>query len=396
MPTHQLLTYDFESRHPRTEFASTKWLEMGENFGSNELIPLWVADMDFKVAPPIQQAIHQMADHSIYGYMYRSPEYFNAIVKWYEKRHQWHIEPDWLQFSPGVLCTMSFLIQALTNPSDHILIQEPVYPPFKQKIMENQRIALSSPLQIDERGYYHIDFKDFEQQLYMQRPKLFILCNPHNPVGRVWTKEELTTLGELCLKYHVKVISDEIHSDLVFWPHKHVPFASISESFSQNSITLSAPSKTFNLAGLQTSFSICPNLEIRKQLRKSLDLFELSRNNSFNLVATQAAYEHGQAWLDELLIYLKANADYVSNFFNEHLMDIRVSPLEGTYLVWLDMRGLGLTEVELETRLIKTAKVALLKGSLFGQNGTGFFRMNIACPRSLLEEALNRMLKALR
>ncbi len=390
---NDITTFDFDTIHPRKEFSSTKWLEMGPNFGSDDLIPLWVADMDFQVAPVIQQAILEMANHGIYGYMYRSEAYFEAISNWYQKRHQWTVDPSTMVFSPGVIFSLSIFIEGLTAPGDGILIQEPVYYPFKQKILEFGRIPIINPLQQTASGNYVMDFIDFEEQLKNHRPKVFILCNPHNPIGRVWTTEELTTIGDLCLKYDVKVISDEIHCDLVFKPHRHVPFASISPEFAQNSVTLCAPSKTFNLAGLQTSFALCTNPNDFNLLTKALQRSDIKRNNSFSLVATQAAYQEGAPWLEALLSYIKDNEHVVRDFFKMHFPSVHIADLEGTYLLWLDFRSLGFDEETLHHYLIDQAQVALSKGSNFGQGGEGFVRMNLGCPRGILEEALNRLLR---
>lgn len=385
--------FDFDTIHPRKAFAATKWVEMGINFGSDDLIPLWVADMDFQVAPPIQKAIAAMADHGIYGYMYRSETYFKTIADWYQTRHQWTVDPNIMVFSPGVIFSLSIFIQGLTAPGDAIIIQEPVYYPFKQKILEFGRRPIVSALQCDPSGHYTMDFTDFEKQLEIHRPKVFILCNPHNPVGRVWTKEELITIGDLCLKYGVKVISDEIHSDLVFNPHRHTPFASISTAFAQNSVTLNAPSKTFNIAGLQTSFAVCTNPKDFTILTDALQLFDIKRNNSFSLVATEAAYKEGAPWLEALLAYIKDNENYVRDFFKLYFPNVQITDLQGTYLLWLDLRSLGFDEETLHDQLITQAKVALSKGSNFGLGGQGFVRMNLACPRAILEKALNQLLR---
>jgi cystathionine beta-lyase len=387
--------YNFDEKISRIGFNATKWDEMELHYTTNDLIPLWVADMDFKTAPAILEAIKRQAEHGIYGYMTRKDSYFKSIVTWFEDRHDFKLKEEWLVFSPGVMCSMNFLIEALTKANDKILIQQPVYYPFMNKIIENGRKVLVNELVKQSDYTYAMDFEKFEEQIINEKPPLFILCNPHNPVGRVWTKEELTRLGDICLKHGVKVISDEIHCDLVYKPYKHIPFASISDAFAQNSVTLTAPSKTFNLAGLQTSFAICPNESDKKILSFAMEKIDLKRNNSFSLVATEAAYQEGARWLDELLVYLDHNLNYVVSFIKEYLPQLNVVKPQGTYLLWIDFSAYGLKDEAIQEILIKNAGVALTKGANFGKGGQGHFRMNVACPIATLEIAMEKIKKAL-
>jgi len=385
---------DFDRLIDRRPFYSTKWREMDVNFGTNDLTPFWVADMDFEVAPCIKQAIDNMAGHGIYGYMYRSPSYFNAIVSWYKQRHQWHLQPEQLIFSPGVIASLSLLIDGLTTIGDGIVIQEPVYFPFKQKIVERQRRPIINDLHCDDRGCYHMDFQALESIFVTHRPKLLILCNPHNPVGKVWEKDVLITLGNLCIKYDVRIISDEIHCDLVMPPFKHIPIASLSDAIASITTTLAAPSKTFNIAGLQTSFVICTNPEDSAILQDGLQRLDIKRNNSFSLVATEAAFTGGGPWLDQLIRYIQNNEQLVREYCEKHLPKVRISPLEATYLLWMKVDHYIGDDDLLQEQLVK-AGLAVNKGIGFGQGGQGHIRINLACPKSMLEQALPQLLKAL-
>lgn len=383
--------YDY---YNRSGHHATKWCEMGQNFGEDNLLPLWVADMDFQVAPSIQKAIGEMADHAIFGYMHRGPSYFEAIIRWYLRRHQWQLQPEWLVFTPGVICAMSLLLQSLSKPSDKILIQEPVYHPFKQKILELDRTPLIHSLSCDDLGRYHMDFKVLEDLFVAHRPRVMLLSNPHNPVGRVWPREDLERLGNLCMAYGVRIIADEIHCDLVQKPYRHTPMASLSPAIADITVTLAAPTKTFNIAGLHSAFAICTNPADKAIIDTGLQQLDLKRNNSFSLVATEAAFSGGEPWLEDLLVTLKANADYVNDYLQAELPLIRVSPLEGTYLMWLKVDAYIGDEVQLQEHLV-AAGLAVNRGAMFGDGGQGHIRLNIACPRPLLEAAMTRLKAAL-
>lgn len=387
------MKYNFDCIIDRSNNFSAKWSEMEKKYGSNDLLPMWVADMDFKTAPCIVDAIRERLDQEIYGYTTRPDSYNESIVNWVKKRHDWDIKSEWLIYSPGVIPSISLLIQQLTKEGDKIIIQQPVYSPFANVVKDNNRELVVNSLKKDENGRYVMDYEDLESKID-KNVKLFILCNPHNPVGRVWEKEELIKLGEICLKNDIKVISDEIHSDIIFKSYKHTPFASISEAFAKNSITCIAPTKTFNIAGLQTSVVVLPNEDDYKLLDKAFTTIDIKRNNCFSLVASQAAYNHGEEWLEELLEYIEGNIDFLIDYLKTNIPQVKVVKPEGTYLVWLDFSDLGLDDDDLSHLIKEKAKVALNNGLAFGVEGKGYQRINLACPRSMVKESLERIKKA--
>jgi len=366
-----------------------------EMFKSEDLLPLWVADMDFKCPEPVIKALLKRAEHGIYGYSDMDDAFFDTFIDWNLRRNKWKIERDWLVFTPGVVPAVNYIIQAFCQTGDKVIIQNPVYYPFSNAIKNNGAQILLNPLVYDGVSY-KMDFDDLEEKVKDPRVKVFILCNPHNPVGRVWTVEELTRLGEICIKHHVLVISDEIHSDLILKGNHHVPFARISETFANNSITCMAPSKTFNLAGLQISNIIIPNEAIRNDYKARLENNAIMRPNAFGIVAQKAAYGESEAWLEEVIAYIEGNMDFIDTFVKEKLPEITFVKPEGTYLAWLDFRKLGMDKLALEALMQSEAKLALDEGYIFGEGGEGFERINVACPRAILEEALNRIEKVLR
>lgn len=387
------MNYNFETVIDRSNNFSAKWSEMDKKYGSNDLLPMWVADMDFKAAPCIIDAMRERLEQGIYGYTTRVDSYNESIVNWAARRYDWNIKSDWLIFSPGVIPSISLIIQEMTEKNDKIMIQEPVYSPFNSVVKDNGRELVISPLKKLEDGNYVMDYEDIESKI--KDVKMFILCNPHNPVGRVWTKEELQKLGDICLKHNVKVISDEIHSDMIFKGHKHIPFASISEEFAENSITCMAPTKTFNIAGLQMSQVILPNKEDYKVLDSAFARLDIRRNNAFSLVATQAAYNNGEEWLDELLEYIEGNMDFAVKYIEENIPSLKVKKPEGTYLLWVDFSETGLNDEEVTKALVEKGKVALNSGVSFGIGGNGYQRINLACPRAMVEDGLARIKKAI-
>lgn len=387
------MNYNFEAVIDRSNNFSAKWSEMDKKYGSNDLLPMWVADMDFKAAPCIIDAMRERLEQGIYGYTTRPDSYNESIVNWVARRYKWEIKSDWLIFSPGVIPSISLIIQEMTEKNDKIMIQEPVYSPFNSVVKENGRELVISPLIKLEDGNYVMDYEDIESKI--KDVKMFILCNPHNPVGRVWTKEELQKLGDICLKNNVKVISDEIHSDIIFKGHKHVPFASISEEFAQNSITCMAPTKTFNIAGLQMSQVILPNEDDYKILDLAFARLDIRRNNAFSLVATEAAYNHGEEWLNEFLEYIEGNMDFAIKYIEENMPSLKVKKPEGTYLLWVDFSETGLSDEEVSKALVEKGKVALNNGISFGIGGKGYQRINLACPRVMVEDGLARIKKAI-
>jgi cystathionine beta-lyase len=385
------MKYNFDKVVKRIQ--SEKWDEKKEIFGTEDVTPMWVADMDFESPKPVIDAIIKRAEHGLFGYTFKSSSYYESIINWFNKRYNWEINKDWINYSPGVVPALSFITLSFSQPGDKIIVQSPVYRRFLEVIMEDGRQILDNELKL-KNGKYVIDFDDFEKKASDPRAKLFFLCNPHNPVGRVWTREDLIRLGKICIKNNVIIVSDEIHSDLIYEGYKHVVFASISEEFAQNSITLNSPSKTFNLAGLQTSVIIIPNKKYYEIYQSELSSLKLTRGNVFGLVALEAAYNFGEDWLEQLLVYLEENVKYLMNFFEEKISKIKVIKPEGTYLVWLDCRQLGLNDLELRKFMIEKAKVGLLDGYKFGQGGEGFQRINIGCPRVILKESLERIEKA--
>lgn len=388
------MIYNFDNFVDRKENFSAKWSEMKKNFNSNDLLPMWIADMDFKSAPCIIDAMQKRLEQGVFGYTTRPDSYNQSIIDWVYKRHGWKMKKEWLIFSPGVIPTISLLIQQLTKPGDSIIIQQPVYSPFSSVVKDNFRNLVISPLKKNEFGDYEMDYEDFEKKI-TKDVKLFILCNPHNPVGRVWRKDELEKIGKICIKHNIKVISDEIHSDIVYKGNKYTPFASISEDFAQNSISCFAPSKTFNIPGLQASVAVLPNEQDFKLLDEMFTRIDIKRNNCFSLVATHAAYTYGEEWLDELLIYLESNVDFVINYLKENLPQVKAIKPEGTYLMWLDFSSLNLSDEQISELMINKAKVAMNKGISFGDCGKSYQRMNIACPKCMVKEALDRIKSAI-
>lgn len=390
------MKYNFNERIDRSENHSAKWTEMGMKFGRNDLTPMWVADMDIKTAPEILEAMRNKLEQEIFGYVYRPDSYYESAANWLKKRFGYEISPATLIHSPGVVPSMSILVKMLTKETDKILIQSPVYPPFASSVKDNGRTLVENNLVKDENGYYTVDFEDLEKKLSCEDVTLFILCNPHNPVGRVWKKDELEKMGELCRKYNVRILADEIWRDLIMPGHKHIPMASLSKEIEDITITLFSPTKSFNLAGLQASFVTFPRAEERKEFDDILGKMDVKRNNPFSLVAFEAAYEKCENWLEQLIEHIDGNMQYVIDFINEKLPMIKTAKPEGTYLMWLDFNGVGIPQDKIQDFLINEAKVAMNDGATFGENGKGFFRMNVACPRYMVEEAMEKIEKAIR
>lgn len=383
------MNFNFDKIIDRTNNFSAKWSEMNKNFGTNDLLPMWVADMDFLTAPCVMEALKDRLEQGIFGYTTRPSSYNESIVNWLDNRFSWKINQEWLMFSPAVITSISLLIQNLTQKNDKIMIQEPVYSPFHNIVESNERSLVISPLVKLDDGSYVMDYEDIESKI--KDVKIFILCNPHNPVGRVWTREELTRLGEICLKHNVLVISDEIHSDIILKNHKHTPFASISKEFRENTITCMAPTKTFNLAGLQSSFLVISNPYYYEVMDKAFSILDIKRNNAFSLVATEAAYNYGEDWLYELIKYIEDNVDFAIDYIKNHMPQLKVKKPEGTYLLWVDFSNLNVGKKDLKNALINKGRIALSDGSSFGIGGDGYYRINLACPRSMVLEGLKRI-----
>ena len=367
-------------------------LKPGED--SNGLLPLWIADMDFRTSSFVQDALIRSVEHGIFGYTEPKAEYFRALQNFYRRRHNFEFDPRWVIKTPGVMIVLALAIKAFTKVGDAVLIQQPVYMHFPDVILQNDRKLVSNDLVYGEDGRYHIDFEDFERKIVENNVKLFLLCSPHNPVCRVWTREELLRVGEICLKHNVFVVADEIHNDFVF-EGTHTVFASLGEKFADNSITVTSPTKTFNLAGLQIVHAFIKNPEVRKAIRKEIDGIGYSQVTIPGLVAAQAAYEHGEEWLEALKKYLKGNIDFVDKFVKENLPGVKLVPMEATYLAWLDFKDTGLSTTQVDDLIRNKARLWLNSGTLFGKTGECFQRVNLACPRRILEEALNRIKKAL-
>lgn len=388
------MKYDFDKIVDRNNTDAVKYDERIKKFGTDDLIPLWIADMEFETAKPIRDAIEKRAQHGIYGYVAKPASYFEAFCEWQKKRHGWDVDSDLVSFSNGVVPSLSSIVKLFTPEGSKVLIQTPVYPEFYEVVEAWGREVLESPL-VEKDGFYSIDFNDFEEKL-KQGPKLFILCNPQNPVGRVWTRNELTHLTDLCLKYNVMIVSDEIHADFMLWGNKHIPTASISKKVSDNTITCSSCSKTFNLAGLQASFVVSPNMDFKKTYDKFWQNLEIHRNNCFSLVAMQAAYREGDEWLEQLLPYIEENIKFVNEYCKKYIPQIKVSIPESTYLIWLDCRELGLSNEELSEFMIKKAHLGLNSGNAFSRSLTGYMRLNTACPRETLKKAMKQLEEAVK
>ena len=355
-----------------------------------DVLPLWVADMDFPTAPAVLERLHALAEHGIFGYTGVKDAYFSVVHNWYAQRFSWETQRSWLVTTPGVVFAIAIAIRAFTQKGDAILIQQPVYYPFANKVTENDRQLVVNPLVL-KNGRYEMDFADMERKIVDYHVKMLLLCSPHNPVGRVWTKEELLRVGEICQKHGVLVVSDEIHADFTYAGHTHRVFASVKSEFADFTITCTAPSKTFNLAGLQNSNIFIPNRQLRHAYKKELSACGCGGTNCMGMAACQAAYEAGADWLEQLKQYLAGNLAYIRQFLREKLPEIALIEPEGTYLVWLDLRKLGLTEQQQRQLIVQDAKLWLDTGTLFGQGGEGFERINIACPRTTIEQAMQRL-----
>ena len=384
------MKFDFDRIIERRGTNSLKYDFARERGKREDVLPLWVADMDFQTAPPILERLEEVAHHGIFGYSEAKEDYFRAVAGWYQKHFDWELKRSWLLKTPGVVFAIAMAIRAFTEEGDGVLLQQPVYYPFSETILDNHRKLVNNPLKL-ENGHYEIDFNDFERKIAENHVKLFLLCSPHNPVGRVWKEWELRKLGEICLRYGVLVVSDEIHADFTYGNNKHLVFASLSPEIADITITCTAPSKTFNLAGLQTSNIFISNRERKHKFKAQIAAAGYSQLNTMGLAACQAAYEGGEEWLEQLKVYLKGNLDFTREFLKARLPEIKLIEPEGTYLIWLDFRTLGLTEEELEDLIVNRARLWLDSGAIFGKDGEGFERINIACPRATLERALTQL-----
>lgn len=387
--------YDFDTYIDRIGTDCEKYEDMKSVFGTDQVIPLWIADMDFATADFIVEAMERRMKHPIFGYTFRPQCYFDAIRGWVSRHSGWDIDTSWIAFSPGVVAGVTFGMLSCTKEGDGVVIQPPVYHPFGNTIRYNHRTMLNNPLiQDPATGEYRIDFDDLDQKL--AQAKAFILCNPHNPTGRVFTREELLKIGELCKKHDVTIISDEIHCDFIFQPHEHIHIASLTEDLANRTITLIAPSKSFNVAGFSTAAAIIPNPERHAAYQAEVDKIHIENGNIFGSVALKTAYEQGDEWMRQLLEYLQGNVDFVYDFMTANIPSVHCYKPEATFLMWLDFRKWGMTQEELNRFLVHEAGLGLGDGSVYGIEGTGFQRLNIGTPRSVLQRAMNQLLEAVR
>lgn len=387
--------YDFGKVIDRKGTDSSKWDLIESKGFDKDVLPMWVADMDFETLPEVTQRLKEIVDRNIYGYTVVPDRYYNAVINWMKDRHDFEIKKEWITITPGVVTALKMAVNAFTNVGDKVIIHKPVYYPFDFSIELNNRVIVENPM-IYKDGEYSCDFDAFEKAIIENDVKLFILCNPYNPIGKVWKKDELQQLGDICKKHGVIVVSDEIHMDFVFEGSKHIPFYNVDESFKEFSIVCTAPSKTFNLAGLQTSNIIIANEEMKKKYDAIKASSGIVSPNLFGMEACLTAYTYGHQWVNELVSYIHENVMYMKKFFEEKLPEIKVIVPEGLYLVWVDFSALGLDKDELEKFMLEEAKLWLDEGYIFGTGGAGFERFNLACPRSTVEDALNRIEKAIK
>jgi cystathionine beta-lyase len=362
-------------------------------FGTDDIIPMWVADMDFKTPEFITAAMEKRLSHGIYGYTFRSDSFYDSVIKWLKTRHSWKIKKEWIEFSPGIVPALNLAVLAFTRPGDKVIVQPPVYFPFFSAIKNHGRVMVENKLKL-KGGRYYMDYRDLESKID-SRVKMMILCSPHNPTGNVWTREELLKLADICLSNNILMLSDEIHSDLVFRGHRHIPTASLGKDIARNTITFTAASKTFNLAGLSTSVVISSNMKLLRIFSKIMDHVHVGSGNIFGNIATEAAYNFGHEWLGQLMDYLQGNVDFVVNYLSRNIPLIKPVIPEATYLLWLDCRKLEMDRRQLKKFFIEKAKLGLSDGPVFGKGGSGFQRMNIGCPREKIKMALHRLNKAI-
>lgn len=385
--------YDFDKQIDRRGTDSVKYDLLKPLFGADDILPMWVADMDFEVPEFIHEAIVSRAGHPIYGYTFRPDRFYETVAGWMEKRHGWSVDPSAINFSPGIVPALNMITLAFTEPGDHIVVQPPVYFPFFTAVENHGRKLIYNQLH-EDKGRYTIDFAGLEEA-FQSGVKLMFFCHPHNPVGRAWNKEELETLAALCVRYGVTIVSDEIHSDLLLFGHVHFPLASMGREVKEHTITCVAPSKTFNLAGLHSSAVIIENKEMKKKYDTMLDHLHVGGGNLFGQVAMEAAYRHGEEWLEQLLDYLEGNFSLLREILHTHVPELTVSPLEATYLVWIGMHHTGLSDKKLTQLMVENARLGLVDGPRFGPGGGGYQRMNIALPRMQLEQAALRLTRAI-
>lgn len=381
--------YNFDEIIDRSGSDSFKYDFREVMFGNTDVLPMWVADMDFRTPDFVLLALEQRLKHPVLGYSLKSESYYRAIINWLDRRHNWKIKREWISFSPGVVPALTMSVMAFSNPGDKIIVQTPVYFPFFTCIAGPGREVIYNPLKL-EQDRYVMDLDHLRSQIDA-RTRMLFLCHPHNPGGMVWSREELLALAEICLEHRLIIVSDEIHSDLVFRPNRHIPLASLSEIIASQVVTCMAPSKTFNLAGLSTAFVVSGNPNLLRKYNQVLDYLHLQIGNIFGNVALEAAYSQGEEWLEQLLNYVQGNIRYAVDYMRRHIPPIKPMVPQATYMLWLDCRDLGLKQAELRQFMIHKARLGLNDGAMFGIGGEGFMRMNLACPRSVVKEAMQRL-----
>lgn len=386
------MKFSFDEVIDRKDTGSVKIESLIEFYGTKDVLPMWIADMDFATPPFVLEALRKRLEHPVFGYTLRQERFNQSIVSWMKRRHGWTIGEEHVVFSPGLVPALSMSVLAFTRPGDKIIVQPPVYPPFFWCVEKNNRVLVENPL-IYEEGHYRMDFDDLEKKA-SEGAKMLILCSPHNPVGRVWREDELKEMTEICKKHEVLILSDEIHSDLVFRPNRHLPLPIVAPWYEEQILVCLSPSKTFNLAGLSTSALIIKNENLRRQYSDLLDTLHVGMGNIFGFVALEAAYQHGHDWLDQLLDYLNGNIELVNTFIKEHIPQIYFREPESTYMLWFDCKRMNMNEKELADFFVRKAGIAPSPGTIFGRGGDGFQRLNIASPRSVIEEALGKLYHA--
>lgn len=384
------MDYNFDEIIPRRGTGSYKW----DSAPADDAIPMWVADMDFRTAPPVIDALRRRVEHGVFGYVKVPDAYYDAVISWFSRRHGWHIERDWILYTSGVVPAVSVVVKAMCEPGDRVILQTPVYNCFFSSVRNNGCEVLENPL-INDGGRYRMDYDDLERKAADPKARLLVLCNPHNPAGRVWTAEELERMNDICLRHGVRVLSDEIHCELTYNGNRYTPFAAVSDRCLNNAIVANSPSKSFNTAGLQIANIITNDADLRARIDRAININEVCDVNPFGVEGLIAAYTEGEPWLDALCTYLWDNYKALLGFFAERLPKLRVTPLEGTYLVWVDCRCLGVTSDELTRRLADEGRVMVNSGTMYGADGEGFIRINIACPRSRMMQGLERIASVL-
>lgn len=387
------MKYNFDTIIDRKHTSCIKWDIPSDGSIPEDVLPMWVADMDFETVPEVRARLMEVADHGIYGYTAKTDEYYEAVCSWFGKRFSWNIEREWIVSTTGVVLALAAAVRAFTKEGDGVLIQQPVYYPFSNVVTRNNRQLVVNQLK-ETAGVYEMDFDDLEAKIREQNVKMMILCNPHNPIGRVWKRDELECLAEICSKYQVQVVADEIHCDFIRPGFSHVPFGTLDHPWSKQAVVCTAPSKTFNLAGLQASNIIIQDREVRRAYTKELNAMASFGAGLFGLEACKTAYQAGAEWVDELNTYIDGNYQYIKSYIEEHLPKIKVVELQGTYLLWLDFRAYGYTDDELSRKMLIDAKIWLDDGTMFGAGGSGFMRVNLAAPRAYMEQAMEQLVRA--